>query len=303
VPLDSTSKVLRRIQFRKIACPSAIQCGSLKQLIQHSLALLEEYHDDVRLGFHLLFFCEAECMVFQILALLQRKDDSGIRSQASKSSQSREVHLLPIPSDQGCSQHFGSVSSTFHHRVSSDFKNLVVGLNCRNLVIQASEFSAPGAADSANRQQPGRQPADQAALSWQMLRVNFLPLAQGYDFRTDVKGQGIRFNPAIPCSEFDSFQSVSAAGGGGVSYSTKMSKGQKKKARQKRIAKAADPNPSAESSQFLSPCLIPRARLFLCYRADVGEDGNVPPKHLEIDPSRPLNESVSEFEEKFSGQE
>ena len=298
--------MLRRIQFRKIACPSTIQCGSLKQLIQHSLVLLEEYHDDVRLFiFFISFtvFCEAECMFFQILALLLRKHDSCIRSRESKSSQSREVYLLPIPSDQGCSQHFGSVSRTFHHSVSSDFKKLVVGLNCRNLVIQESELPAQGGA--AARQQPGRQPADQFALDWQMLRVDKVNLGHEkfHDFRADVNEQGIRFKPAVPCSEFDSFQSVSAAGGGGVFYSTKMSKGQKKKARQKRIAKAADPNPSAESSHFLSPCHIPRARLFLCYHSDVDQDGNLPPKHLEIDPTRPLNESVSEFEEKFSGQE
>jgi hypothetical protein len=48
-PFGSTSKVLRRQMFRQVACPSAIQCDNLKQLIQRLLALMEEYHDDVSL--------------------------------------------------------------------------------------------------------------------------------------------------------------------------------------------------------------------------------------------------------------
>jgi hypothetical protein len=307
VPADSISKVLRRYQFREIACPSISNCDNVKQLIQHSLALFEEYHDDVRLDFHLLFDCvpyllrhDAEFMAFQILALLERRDDSRVRSQESRSSHSREVHLLPIPSDEGCSQHFGSVTSTYRHRVSSDFKNLVVGLNRRNLVVQDSEAAVAGAA--AERQQLRRQPDDQAVFLWQTLRVNFPPLAQGNDFHIDVKGQGIRFKPAVPCPEFEALQSLPAARGGGVSHSKKMSKGQKKKARQlAKRAQAADPNPSAESPEFLSPCDIPRVRLFLCYHSDVERDGNLPSKHLEIDPARPLDDSISEFEKKFSG--
>ena len=41
-PADSCSKVTRRAQFRRIACPSAMNCHKLKCLIQHMLALFEE---------------------------------------------------------------------------------------------------------------------------------------------------------------------------------------------------------------------------------------------------------------------
>jgi hypothetical protein len=243
-------------------------------------------------------------MQFQVLALLERKVESSSRPSAPRSSHTRVVHLLPIPSDEGCTAYFGSVSSTVRHTVSSDFRNLVSGLNCRNHIVQESELHVEAAVP--DRPQLRRQPTEHA-VPWQILRVNFPPLGEGNDFCVDLKGHGNRFRPAVPCPEFQvrKFSSAAAAGGG-VAHFKKMSKGQKKKARQ--IAKRAQTsltnmfaNPPDESSDFLSPGDIPRVRLFLCYHSDVEAGGNLPSKHFEIDPFRPLAESISEFELKFSG--
>jgi hypothetical protein len=255
---------------------------------------------------HLLFFCiclphyAVDHLQHQVLALLERKVESSNPSPAQRSSHARVVHLLPIPSDEGCSAYFGSVSSTVRHTVSSDFRNLVSGLNCGNHIVQESELHVEAAAP--DRPQLRRQPPEHA-VPWQILRVNFPPLGEGNDFCVDLKGHGKRFRPAQPCPEFQARKfSSAAAAGGGVAQFKKLSKGQKKKAKQMaKRAQDAPANPPDESSVFLSPCDIPRVRLFLCYHSDVESGGNVPSRHFEIDPFRPLAESISEFEVKFSG--
>ena len=49
LPADASCQVMRRALFREIVCPSSLNYDKLKSLIQHSLAMFEEYHDDVRL--------------------------------------------------------------------------------------------------------------------------------------------------------------------------------------------------------------------------------------------------------------
>ncbi len=245
-------------------------------------------------------------MQLQALALLESRKESPIHLQAQLSKSARVVHLLPIPADEGCAQYFGSVSSAYRHSISSDFENIVAGLNCGNRVVQESELEVDGGAVAAaaalHRRQPG---AAAPEFLWQMLTVNFPPPAQGDHFYVgNANSHGHRFNPARPCPEFSArkFSSPPAAGSkGSVAVSGKMSKSQKKRAKQRaKFAEAADSNAS-DCPTFLSPCDIPRARLFLCYHSDVQPNGNLPPKHLEIDPLRPLHESISAFETKFSG--
>ena len=244
-------------------------------------------------------------MQFQALALLEPRQESPIHLQAQLSKAARVVHLLPIPADEGCAHYFGSVSSAYRHSMSSDFENIVAGLNSGNRLVQESELEVDGAVAAAaalQRRQPG---AAAPEFLWQMLTVNFPPPAQADHFCfVNANGHGHRFNPARPCPEFEArkFSSPPAAGSrGSAAVSGKMSKSQKKRAKQRaKFAEAADSNAS-DCPTFLYPCEIPRARLFLCYHSDVQPNGNLPPKYLEIDPLRPLHESISEFETKFSG--
>ena len=53
-PANAASKVARRALFRDVVCPSKMKCEKLKSMIQHALAMFEEYHDDVRVETALL---------------------------------------------------------------------------------------------------------------------------------------------------------------------------------------------------------------------------------------------------------
>jgi hypothetical protein len=219
-----------------------------------------------------------------------------MHSQLQINSSTRTVHLLPIPCDEGCSQHFGSVLSTFQHKLSMDFKNLATGLNCGDLVIQESELPDAGAVLPP---QLRRQNAESFQVQWQILNIKFSPLSEVSNSFQDLKGCGKRFKPAIASPEFEAQRKLKNI----VAFGGKMTKSQKKNAKQRaKLAAAASVKSPLDGPTFLSPRDISRVRLFLCYHADVQPDGCLPSNHLEIDPCLPLAEAVSEFEQKFSGQ-
>jgi hypothetical protein len=82
----------------------------------------------------------------------------------------------------------------------------------------------------------------------------------------------------------------------GRKNSKNMTKCQKQKAKLRLKLVRAD---LAQCPIFLSPGDIPRARLFLCHHSDVQDDAQLPPLRMEIDPLRPLAQSIAQFEAKF----
>jgi len=185
-------------------------------------------------------------------------------------------------------------------------KSVATRLNFKDRVVQEPALPAQGAAASPQLRRPGQQQGENFELQWQMLRVEFPPAVQdGPDAGIDLKDRGMRFKPAIPCPEFLAHAKAAsvAAAEHHVDFK-KTTKSQRKRAKLRaRLARAADPGPSAEHPSFLSPCDIPRARLFLCYHCDVQQDDTqLPSVHMEIDPFLPLSESLAEFDKRCSGQ-
>jgi hypothetical protein len=185
-------------------------------------------------------------------------------------------------------------------------KSVVNRLNFKDRVVQEPALPAQGAAASPQLRRPGQQQGENFELQWQMLRVEFPPAVQdGPDAGIDLKDRGMRFKPAVPCPEF--LAHAKAASAAAAAYHVdfkKTTKSQRKRAKQRaKLARAADPGASAEHPSFLSPCDIPRARLFLCYHCDVQQDDKqLPSVHMEIDPFLPLVESLAEFDKRCSGQ-
>jgi hypothetical protein len=316
----SPEPAARRAEFRKIACPSGINCDKLKSLIHHSLSVFEEHHDDVsHRSFILVFFTLLKqfmllmiiCAVFsvqliqsQVLGLLERNHpaaQSGSTQEpvsvfrAPMKSQTRVVHLLPIPDDEGCSHYFGTASSTFRHSVSSNFSGLASSLNSGVLVVQESDVEA-----AATPPQFRRQQSENFEVQWQILNLKFPPPPVS-TFHFDFNGLGTQFRPALPNSAFLARQTASQAAGG-VGFK-KMTKSQRKRAKQReKLAQATVQAALAQGVDFLSPCDVSRVRLFLCYHGELQPDGSLPAQHLEINAHRTLAESISEFESKFSAQ-
>jgi hypothetical protein len=121
----------------------------------------------------------------------------------------------------------------------------------------------------------------------------------GVDVGTDLKGQGLRFIPAVPFPQFEArlkAASAARAANAGRSNFRNMTKCQKQKAKLRSKLARAD---FAQYPSILSPGDISRVRLFLCYNSDVLEDAQLPPVHMEIDPLRPLAVSIVEFDAKM----
>jgi hypothetical protein len=245
--------------------------------------------------------CDCPFPLLQILALLGRKPappnlhsfPSWFRLRA------RTVHLLPIPSDEGCSHHYGSSKSSFRYNVDDDLTCVVTSLNSKNPVQQ--ELPAAEAPPPPQHRVPGQQ--ENFEVHWKELAVA-LPLSDHRAFTLQSSEKhGFRFKAAIPSAEFTSRTNRNSAlksQGGAVKQSFHgMSKSQKKraKARAKKCIAAISADDS-DVSDFLQPCDIARVRLFLCFHADV-QNGNLPAVHMEIDPQRPLAHSIAEFEKKF----
>jgi hypothetical protein len=211
------------------------------------------------------------------------------------------VHLRPIPSDAGCAEYFGTAFSTLDHQGSLDLKYVATALN-KKCVLQQPAPLPPAQGGSAQSRAvqsgQGRNPRNEDLKDFEELHVTFPPaeVQNGADVAADVKGQGLRFVPAVPIPQFEA--RVKAAGAALSADAVRsnfrnMTKCQKQKARL-RCKLARDD--LAQYPSILSPGDIPRARFFLCYHADVLKDGQLPAVHIEIDPSRPLAESIDKFD-------
>jgi len=219
-------------------------------------------------------------------------------------SRTRVVHLLPLPSDDGCSQHFGFLQSTFHHDIHSDLKSVATSLNFKDLVAQ--ELPVAAVVLPPQRRHPGQQGENfEDQLKWKELGVKFPPPQDSVSSCVNLEGHGLRFTPAVPCADFVSRtkKGTPKGAGGAAAQFQGMSKSKKKSAKLRAKRTSSDAAADAEGSEvetFLKPCDIARARLFLCFDSDV-KDGKLPVVHMEVDPLHPLAESIAEFEKKFSG--
>ena len=215
----------------------------------------------------------------------------------------RTVHLLPIPSDDGCSQHYGSVQSTFRHNIYSDMTGVATSLNCKNPVqeeLPAAEAPAP-----PQLRHPGQQ--QNFEVDWKELTIA-RPLSDNVSFTLkNLDGHGFRFKAAVPSAQFTSRAKQNSAlksQGGAAKQSPLlgMSKSARKRAKQRAKRSSAEIAGSSvqesDAAVLLQPCDIARVRLFLCFHSDV-RNGKLPAIHLEIDPRRPLVDSISEFEKLF----
>jgi hypothetical protein len=267
-------------------------------------------------------------IVFQVLALLEQNSKRRGGSASSRSGTasapdsshfafghsfllpSQDVHLLPIPSDAGCKRHFGCVSSTLRHPHSLDFSCVTAALN-KKLPFPRQPASQGGSARPQLRH-PGHQQRDPNAEIFdnpeiRAQRIEILPvrvqLAEAQiahaDDGADLKGRGLRFIPAVPLPHFGARKKAESAFGAADAVRENfknMTKCQKQKAKLRlKLARAE----LEQFPVFLSPGDIPRARLFLCRRSDVQDDSQLPPLHMEIDPLRPLVQSIADFDAKF----
>lgn len=220
------------------------------------------------------------------------------------------VHLFPIESDDGCSQHFGSTKSSFRYSSHFDLRGVASSLNSKRPIEQdLPSFEAPSPPQlrrfdgSGGAEEPGRR-------DWRDFIVSLSPSQDAFFDSASSEGCGVRFKAAVPCAEFITFQTkkdkenTSKQKGGaanalkfkGMSYSQK--KRAKRRAKQARDAALGISGEESEDPVFLRPNDIARVRLFLCLHADV-KGGLLPAKHMEINPLQPLSESVSEFLNKF----
>jgi hypothetical protein len=212
------------------------------------------------------------------------------------------VHLLPIPSDAGCSLHYGNTKCTFSFNVDDDLTSVATSLNSKNPVQQ--ELPAAEIPPPPQRRVPGQQEVFE--VDWRELAVA-IPSNQNHREFTlkNSERHGFWFKTAAPSADFTSSIKILTSQGGCAKQSFHgMSKSQKKKAkaRAKKSSAAVSGACAGESSAsiFLQPSDIARVRLFLCFHADV-QNGQLPAINMEIDPQRPLADSIAEFEKKFEG--
>lgn len=219
------------------------------------------------------------------------------------------VHLIPIESDNGCSEHFGSTRSSFRYSSRFDLRGVADSLNSkRPIEHDLPSFEAPSPPqlrrfDGSGGDESGRR-------DWKDFDVSLSPPQDAFFDSANSEGYGFRFKAAVPCAEFIAFQTKKdkdkapkQKGGAanalqfkGMSYSQK--KRAKRRAKQARDAALGISAEESEDQVFLKPNDIARVRLFLCLHADV-KGGQLPSKHMEINPLQPLSESVSEFLNKF----
>jgi hypothetical protein len=262
-------------------------------------------------------------IVFQVLALLEQnsKRHGGSASSSSGAAcapdsshfafghsfllPSQEVHFLPIPSDAGCKCHFGCVSSTLRHPYSLDFRCVTAALNKKHPFPR--QPASQGGSARPQLRHPGHQQRvlseeDQRAQRFEILPVIFRPnyyQTLHPDNSADLKGRGLRFIPAVPLPQFgariQAENAVVAADARRKNFKI-MTKCQRQKVKLRLKLARAD---LAQCPIFLSPGEIPRARLFLCHHSDVQDNAQLPLFHLEIDPLRPLEQSIADFNAKF----
>ncbi len=241
----------------------------------------------------------------QILALLSSRPmipgSFGFSPHFGFGDSTQLVHLYPIPSDEGCSQHFGSTKSTFRHQIHSDLKNVAARLNSKLPVIQVPP--PVGAVPPPQLRHPG-QPANHA-VAWKEFAVS---LPSHHDCMFDpgnAESYGFRFSAAIPTAKFTlqsqkGDQSKPQGGAAGPLQFQGMSTSQKKRAKRRakeQASRAVDEESGVEV--FLKPSDIARVRMFLCFNADV-QGGKLPAVNMEINPLRPLRECIADFFKKFS---
>jgi hypothetical protein len=225
---------------------------------------------------------------------------SNLRMFSSFSGHSsRTVQLLPIPSDHGCSQHYGNAQLSFSFNIYDDLTCVATSLNSRNPVQQ--ELPVADSPPPPQHRVPGQQEVFE--VDWRELAVVH-PLNQHHFGFTlpNSESFGFRFKAAVPSAEFLCRAKMKSQDGAAKQSFRGMSKNQKKKAqaRAKKSSAALSGLSAEDSSLILQPSDIARVRLFLCFHSDV-LNGSLPANHMEIDHQRPLADSIAEFEKKFEG--
>ena len=122
------------------------------------------------------------------------------------------VHLRPIPSDAGCAEYFGIASSTLDHQGSLDLKYVATALNKKCVLQQPVPLPPAQGGSAQGRAVQSGQGRNEDLKDFEELHVTFPPaeMQNGADVATDVKGQGLRFVPAVPIPQFEA--RVKAAG-------------------------------------------------------------------------------------------
>jgi hypothetical protein len=177
---------------------------------------------------------------------------------------------------------------------------VATSLNCKTRVqeeLPAAEAPAPPQLRLSGQQQ-------NFEVDWKELTLARPPCDHDSFTLKNLDGHGFRFKAAVPSAQFTSKAKQNSAlksQGGAAKQSSLlgMSKSAKKRAKQRAKRTSAEiAGSSAQESDaavLLQPCDIARVRLFLCFHSDV-HNGKLPAIHLEIDPRRPLADSISEFE-------
>jgi hypothetical protein len=215
------------------------------------------------------------------------------------------VHLYPIPSDIGCSIHYGNAQKSFHHNMFSDLRNVATCINRKVAVEQ--QLPVAEVAPPPQQRLPGQQ--ENFEVPWKELAVTLAPSPDVFFNLSSSENFGFRFKPAVPCSEFKARRERISAlktqrDAADPTQFQRMNKNQKKRAKERtkkinaEIAASLDEVSNAEG--FLKPSDIARVRFFLCFNSDV-QGGKLPDVHLEIDPRQPIAESIAEFEKQNGG--
>ena len=302
--------MLRRAIFRDVACPSSSDCGRLKALIQQVLTLFEENQNEVKDSSFLrdCVICQnSNSPSIQILTLVGGKPviAESLSIVSPFGDRVISVHLHPIPSDIGCSEHYGNVQKSFHHNMYSDLRNVATCINRKVPVEQ--QLPVPEVAPPPQQRLPGQQ--ENFEVPWKELAVTLAPSPDVFFNVSSSENFGFRFKPAVPCSEFKArSERISALKKQGDAADPpqfqRMNKNQKKRAKErtKRINAEIAASVAEESNAegFLKPSDIARVRFFLCFNSDV-QVGKLPDVHLEIDPRLPIAESIAEFEKRNGG--
>jgi hypothetical protein len=244
--------------------------------------------------------------LIQIMTLVKSKPVPFKRWSAPSlfGDRTLNVHLFPLPSDDGCSAHFGHAQTAFHHSLFGDLKKVAMHLN-KNLPLSTIAEQSPAEVSNPRFSHRASGQQDNYEVQWKELPVS-LPVSSraGVDITLDLcdaECYGLRFQPAVPSAEFESQNkpqtSLTPAEMKYGQHFSSMNKSQKKRAklRAKRFGAAAV---AREPVALLKPSDIARVRLFLCSDADV-KDGALPKVHTEVDPRVPLAESVANFEKKL----